>query len=117
MKSINSKKALKQISQSKKIVKGIVNNILDSYIDVSNDADRLSNKVDEQNKTITQLEDKVFKSFIYNKTMRRKTKAISKYFDYININKLSEDEAKNILKQIKSHIRKIAYSYKQELFY
>ena len=63
------------------------------------------------------LKNKVLKGFTYNKVVRRKTKAISKYLDKININKLSENEAKELLKQFKIKLNTVAYSYSKEVFY
>lgn len=87
------------------------------YLEMAKLLDRETQKKEELLTQKQELKKKVFEGFIYNKVMRRKTKALYKYLDNIKINKLSEQQAKDLLKDIRNHLTKIAYSYNKEVFY
>lgn len=107
-------KAIKECSyQLSTLFRDIEKQYIEAEREISQREDRIKN-LEKENE---ELKDKVLKGFIYNKVVRRKTKAIIKYLDKININKLSENGAKELLKQLKSKLNTVAYSYNKEVFY
>lgn len=107
-------KAIKDCSYQ---LRTLFKDIEKQYIEVEREVSWREDKIKNLEKENKELKDKVLKGFIYNKVMRRKTKAISKYLDKININKLKENEVKELLKQLKIKLNTVAYSYDKEVFY
>lgn len=107
-------KAIKDCSYQLKL---LFEDIEKQYIEAEREVSWREDKIKNLEKENEELKDKVLKGFTYNKVVRRKTKAISKYLDKININKLSENEAKELLKQLKIKLNTVAYSYNKEVFY
>ena len=107
-------KAIKDCSYQLNLV---FEDIEKQYIEAEREVSWREDKIKNLEKENEELKDKVLKGFTYNKVVRRKTKAISKYLNKININNLSENEAKELLKQLKIKLDTVAYSYNKEVFY